>query len=112
MQKSQIKKIGLYTNTVGKQIKNLKAFLRERARLGYIKPIDLSYYKTVTEDVDLIYLEKSEMAKIYHLDLCAYPYLIPARDWLVLGCMIGLRFSDLSKIHPQQVEALPLLGHS
>ena len=33
-----------------------------RAKLGYIKPIDLSYFKTVSEDVDLIYLEKSEIA--------------------------------------------------
>lgn len=95
--------IGLYTNTVGKQIKNLKAFLRERARLGYIKPIDVSYYKTVTEDVDLIYLERAEISKLYHLDLSKHPHLIPARDWLVLGTLIGLRFSDLSKINPQQV---------
>jgi hypothetical protein len=95
--------IGLFTNSVGKQIKNLKAFLRERTRVGHIKPIDLSYYKTVTEDVDLIYLERSEIATLYHLDLSMYPDLIATRDWLVLGCLIGLRFSDLSRINPQQV---------
>ncbi len=95
--------IGLYTNSAGKQIKNLKAFLRERARLGFIQPIDLSYYKTVTEDVDLIYLSKAEISKLYYLDLSSNPHLISSRDWFVLGCLIGLRFSDLSKIEAHHV---------
>ena len=94
---------GLLTNSVGKQIKNLKAFLRDRMRLGYCANIDLTTYKTMTEDVDRIYLSWTEISLIYHFDLNANPELITTRDLLVLGCLLGLRFSDLSRISPEYI---------
>jgi hypothetical protein len=95
---------GLLANTVGKQIKNLKAFLRDRIQKGYCAFIDLKTYKTMTEEVDRIYLSWSEISKIYHYDFSTYEYLIPTRDLLVLGCLLGLRFSDLSRISPEYIQ--------
>lgn len=92
---------GLLTNAVGKPIKNLKAFLRDRIRKGFCSDLDLSTYKTVTEEVDRVYLSWSEISTIYHYDLSNYEDLIITRDLLVLGCLIGLRFSDLSRIVPE-----------
>lgn len=96
--------IGLLTNSVGKQIKNLKAFLRDRMRKGYCPEVDLSTYKTITEEVDRIYLSWQEISKIYHFDLQDYMELIPTRDLLVLGCLLGLRFSDLSRVSPAYIK--------
>jgi integrase len=94
---------GLLTNAVGKQIKNLKAFLRDRIRKGFCANIDLSTYKTVTEEVDRIYLSWADISMIYHFDLSGNDYLNTTRDLLVLGCLIGLRFSDLSRIVPEYI---------
>jgi hypothetical protein len=87
---------GLLTNSVGKQIKNLKAFLKDRIKKGYFSQLDLTTYKTVTEEVDRIYLSWNEVSSIYHFDLSNHSYLIETRDMLVLGCLLGLQFSDLS----------------
>ena len=95
---------GILTNTVGKEVKTLKAFLRDRMRKGYCANIDLSTYKTLTEDVDNIFLTWDEISFIYRFDLSEHPELIPTRDLLVLGCLLGLRFSDLSRISPKHIQ--------
>jgi site-specific recombinase XerD len=97
------KEKGLLANSVGKQIKNLKAFLRNRIRKGYCSQIDLSTYKTITEDTDRIYLSWQEISMIYHHDLTGHENLNATRDLLVLGCLLGLRFSDLSRIVPEYI---------
>ena len=60
---------GLATNTVGKQIKNLKIFLRDCYRKGICRKIDLDDFKTLTEEVDKIYLTSEEIEEIAKLDL-------------------------------------------
>jgi len=91
---------GLKTNSAGKQIKNLKIFLRDRMRKEYCVPLDLSGYTTLTEEVDKIYLSWDEISLLYHFDISDYPDLAPTRDLLVLGCLLGLRYSDLIRISP------------
>lgn len=94
---------GMLANSVGKQIKNLKAFLRDRIRKRYCVDIDLSTYRTITEDVDRIYLSWKEISTIYRFDLSNQESLKITRDLLVLGCLLGLRFSDLSRINPSYI---------
>lgn len=96
-------KKGLLTNSVGKQIKNLKAFLRDRIRLKYCAEIDLSGFTTLTEEVDKIYLTRKELSHLYRFDLTNNEHLSSTRDMLILGCLIGLRFSDLSRINPDMI---------
>jgi integrase len=95
--------VGLATNTVGKQIKNLKTFLNYCFRHEIAERFDLSNFKTMTEDTDAIYLSEDEINKIYNTDLTDYPELEEKRDLLVLGCQVGLRSNDLFRLKPEMV---------
>ena len=94
---------GLSTNTVGKQIKNLKAFLNYCFRNEIIERFDLSDFKTVTEDTDAIFLSEDEINQIYNTDFSDYPELEESKDLLVLGCQLGLRSSDLFRLKPDMI---------
>ncbi len=89
---------GLKTNTIGKTIKQLRIFLRNRMRKKIIPQIDLSDFKITEEAVDAIYLTWNEISKIYKVDLSRFPHLNDYRNMFVLGCLTGLRFSDFSTI--------------
>lgn len=89
---------GLSINTVGKQIKNLKAFMRDSIKRGITDYRDLSFLKVETEEVDSIYLNEKEIEAIYRTDLSELPHLDKYRDLFIIGCETGLRFSDFSKL--------------
>lgn len=94
---------GLKRNTMGKAIKHLRLFLKDRMRRKIISPIDLSEYKVFEEVADATYLTSYEIETIYKLDLSLNPKLETARDLLILGCLTGLRFSDFSSIKPEDI---------
>ncbi|MFT4155203.1 phage integrase SAM-like domain-containing protein [Parafilimonas sp.] len=94
---------GLRINALGKTIKWLKIFLTNRINKKIIPPIDLSAYKSMEEEVDAIYLSWAEISAIYKLDLSAYPIHEKIRDEFVLGCLTGFRFSDYSKVKPEEI---------
>lgn len=94
---------GLKLNTIGKTVKHLKSFLRDRMKKKVIPFTDLSDFKVLHEDVDAVYLSWEEISKIYHLDLSEHHLLIKFRDLLVLGCLTGFRFSDYSDIKPDEL---------
>jgi integrase len=93
----------LKLNTIGKTINQLRIFIKDRVRRKIIPPLDLSDYKVPSEDSDTIYLTRDEIEKIYYADLSQFPYLCEYRDLFVLACMTGLRFSDFSTLHPEDV---------
>lgn len=94
---------GLKTNSVGKTIKHLKSFLKDRMRKKIIPFIDLSSFKVIEEEVDAVYLTWNELSLLYHLDLSDNSNLEKYRDLFVLGCLTGFRFSDYSDIKPEEV---------
>ena len=94
---------GLKTNTIGKNIKQLIIFLKNRKQKKIINELDLSGFKIVEEEADAIYLTPEEINIILHLDLSEKPYLCKYRDLLVFGCLTGLRFSDFSIICSEDV---------
>jgi len=57
---------GLRVNSVGKTIKHLKSFLKDRMRKKIIPYVDLSAYKVMEEEVDAVYLNWEELSLIYH----------------------------------------------
>lgn len=95
---------GLKLNTIGKTIKHLRGFIKDRVRRKIIKPIDLNDFKIPEEESDAIYLSHEEITKIYQADLSAHPYLVEYRDLFVLGCLTGLRFSDFSTLKPEDLQ--------
>lgn len=96
--------LGLKLNTIGKTIKHLRVFVKDRVKRKLIPAIDLSDFKIPEEESDAIYLSHEEVAFIYQTDLSAHPHLIEYRDLFVLGCLTGLRFSDFSTLKPEDLK--------
>ena len=59
---------GFKINTIGKTIKHLKSFLKDRMARRIIPYTDLSFLKCMEEEVDAVYLSWAELSKVYHLD--------------------------------------------
>ena len=98
--------VGLKNNTVGKQIKNLKAFVRDRIEKKVIPYIDMKPFKTIIEEVDHIYLTEKELKVIYDLNLTEQPELEQIRDLFIVGCYTGLRYSDLSTLSSANIDLI------
>ena len=96
--------VGMKNNTIGKLVKNLKAFLNDRMRRNRIKPIDLTAFKVVQEEVDHIYLTADEIQAIAAVDCKEDEELERVKDFFVIGCLTGLRFSDISRIRPEYLD--------
>jgi integrase len=90
-------------NSIGKTIKHLKGFIKDRIKRKIIAPIDLTDFKVADEETDAIYLPFSEIALIYKTDLSMYPDLIPDRNRFIVACLTGLRFSDFSTLEPNNL---------
>ena len=95
---------GLRLNTIGKTIKHLRGFIKDRIKRKIISPIDLTDFKIPEEESDAIYLSYDEIARIYQTDLKTHPHLIAYRDLFVLACLTGLRFSDFSILRPEDLK--------
>jgi hypothetical protein len=80
---TSVKKKGIRINTMGKAIKHLRLFLKDRIRRKIIPDIDLSEYKVMEEIADATFLDMYEIETIYKLDLSLNPKLEIARDLLV-----------------------------
>jgi integrase len=101
--RSKNKTVGLKTNTVGKTIKQFRTFLRNRIRKRIISPIDMEGWTILEDEVDAVYLQPSEISLIEKVDLQEYPHLTVYKEYFVLGCLTGLRFSDFSKLDEYDV---------
>lgn len=90
------------TNTIGKNIKNVKVFLKEAYKRGITKNQDFldEDFRVIEEETEQIYLNDSELKKIYELKLTNNKKLEKVRDIFIVGCYTGLRFSDLKQIKP------------
>lgn len=95
---------GLKLNTIGKTIKHLRGFIKDRVKRKIIASIDLTDFRIPEEESDAIYLTHQEIAAIYQTDLSAYPHLTEYRDLFVLACLTGLRFSDFSTLKPEDLQ--------
>jgi len=97
--------LGFAQNTVGTQIKNLKTFLNEATERGITKNVEFKKrkFKKLTEDTDKVYLNKTELEKLYQLDLTENKKYEKVRDLFIIGCYTGLRFSDFTQIKPENI---------
>jgi len=95
---------GLKLNTIGKTVKHLRGFIKDRVKRKVIAPIDLTDFKIPEEESDAIYLTHQEIASIYQTDLSDHQYLMEYRDLFVLACLTGLRFSDFSTLKTEDLQ--------
>ncbi|HEY8690731.1 MAG TPA: TIR domain-containing protein [Chitinophagaceae bacterium] len=89
---------GFRISTVGKTIKRLRIFLRNRMRRKIIAPINLDDFKILDEESDSVYLTWDEIIRIYQIDLSAYPHLCKYRALFVFGCLYTGIISNLKQI--------------
>lgn len=94
---------GFKISTVGKTIKKLRIFLRNRMRKKIIPPINLEDFKILDEESDAVYLTNAEITQVYKADLSEHPHLRKYQMLFVFGCLTGLRFSDFSMIDSDDV---------
>ena len=104
-------------NTISKHLKFLKTLMRQAKEDK--KHTNLEYernaFKVQSIEVDNIYLNDSELKKIYDLDLTELkegydidsvelPGLDAARDVFLIGCWTCQRFSDYSRINKVTIQ--------
>jgi integrase len=96
----------LSQNTIGKHIQVFKTFMNEATDRGFNKRLDFRgrRFKRLSEPVESIYLSKEELEKIRLIDLTDKPTLERVRDLFLIGCYTGLRYSDFTKIRPENIK--------
>lgn len=93
-------------NTISKKINTLKILLEA----AYEKDLhnNTAYktkkeFKMKSENVDNIYMTEKELTIIENHDFSANEKLDNVRDWFLIGCWTGLRYSDYSKLKKELV---------
>ncbi len=95
-------------NTIGRHVKNLKTLMRISRDEGLHNntDIDRKKFKVMKTAVDNIYLTESEINSIRELNLSDNRVLDLARDVFLIGCYTAQRFSDFSRITPDNIKNL------
>lgn len=92
-------------NTIWRIFRDLKMFLNQATERELTT--NLTHKKrgfaVKTETTDVIYLNNSELSKIFSVDLSKYKKLDRVRDLFLIGCYTGLRYSDFSKLTPENI---------
>ncbi|WP_295667957.1 site-specific integrase, partial [uncultured Mucilaginibacter sp.] len=93
------------TNTLSKHIRVLKSIMNDAVERELTKTAFTGKrYKAKTEQTETVYLDKSELKKLYELDLSKETRLERVRDLFLVGCWTGLRFSDFNDISPKNIK--------
>jgi integrase len=103
---SYLKKKGLAPNTIGRNIKDVKTFMSEAVDMDYTSNYQFRNKKfmVIREETDSIYLTESEIEKLHKHDFSKHSKLDSTRDMFVAACWLGLRYSDLSNIKPENIK--------
>jgi integrase len=99
--RTKIPTFGLKVNTIGRTIKQLRVFIKDRIKRKVINYICMDDFKIMDEESDAVYLSYEEIGQIFSLDLSGNPTFALYRDMFVFGCLTGLRFSDYSTLRFQ-----------
>ncbi|HTC01305.1 MAG TPA: site-specific integrase [Ferruginibacter sp.] len=94
------------TNTVGKQIQTLKTFLNEATERKINTNLEFRsrLFSKPNEDVEKVFLDNDELKKISELDLSKEKKRDIVRDYYLISCYTSLRYSDFSRIRPENIK--------
>lgn len=95
-------------NTVGKHVKNLKAFMEESFEDDLHQSVTFKKkkFRKPGHKADNVYVTSDEVVRIYSLDLSDNQQLSKHRDLFVFNCWVGVRFGDLCTIRPEQIRQM------
>jgi integrase len=92
-------------NTYGRAIRFVKTILQYGINEGYhTNLLFQGAFKSMSEEVDSIYLNEAELQSMYEIDLSGNKRLDTVRDLFLIGCWTGLRFSDYTTIQKTDVQ--------
>ncbi|MAX80315.1 MAG: hypothetical protein CL843_09085 [Crocinitomicaceae bacterium] len=94
------------TNTAGRFIGFFKTFVKF-CKSKYVKElsdIDLSHWKKVTEEADVIFFDEEQLASIENFQYPEFSAKDMCRDVLVLLCHTGMRYSDYENLKPFHIK--------
>ncbi len=95
---------GLKINTIGKIIKNLKAFLQYSMDREYMPPHSLKHFKVAFELVDNAYVCEEELQAIRQLEIPPGTRKELVRDLFLFCCYTGFRYGDLLSLVPSNFD--------
>ena len=95
-------------NYIGKHIKSFKTIMRQARDEGLHNNMEIERraFKTISEEVEHIYLTEAELQKLYELDLSKDKHLSEVRDVFLSGCYTAQRYSDYSKINKSNIKVI------
>lgn len=95
--------LGLSTNSIGKDLRNIKTVAGDSKENGFLVHDNVlsRSFKISTEKTLFTTLNESELNKLMEFD--GPPYLVNARNWLIIGCWTGCRIGDLMKLSKDNI---------
>ena len=103
-----LRKKGLQTNSLCKNIGVLKTFMGEAVDMGFTNNMEFRRKKFSIGQklVETVALREDEILQIYKQDLSYNSNLENVRDAFILACYTGLRFSDFSTLKPEHIQEI------
>ena len=99
-----ISDLGHLNNSIAKNIKMLKTFLNWATEREYNKKLEYLRFKTKEKDAQNIALSLDELMTLYNLNLSEDKILDKIRDLFCLGCLTGMRFSDIINLKKENLK--------
>ena len=95
-------------NTIGRHIKHLKVIMKQAKTEGLHNNMEFQNesFEAMSEKVDNIYLNESELKKLFNLDLSDNKTLEITRDVFLCGCYTAQRFSDYSRVNKSNIRTI------
>ncbi len=91
---------GLKANSIGKVVKNLKAYLNYCMEREYMPVYSLKHFKVSFEEVDNAYVTQAEIDRIKELPYEPFSKKDIVRDLFLFCCCTGFRYGDLVSLIP------------
>ncbi|MBN8697622.1 MAG: site-specific integrase [Bacteroidetes bacterium] len=93
---------GWFNNYTGSHIDKIKAFMNWSVKRGYTTTLEFRKVRRMQENTEIIYLTFDEVQQFMNHEFEEEEYA-QMRDLYCLGCFTGLRYSDISKLLPENI---------
>jgi integrase len=100
----QAKPYVLSLNTIGSHWRRITTVMRAAVsdKVSKNENYKETYFVKQSESTDAVYLTNHEIKLLEELDLSANPRLERVRDFFLIGCYTGMRYSDLATLNPRK----------
>lgn len=92
-----------FNNYTGTHINKFKAFLNWAAKRGYTTNLEFQKVRKMAENTEIIYLQYKELQHFFKFKFKKEEYR-QVRDLYCLGAFTGLRYSDIIKLLPENIQ--------